>query len=212
LISRIWTHHPPTSCTSRCIPTSTDSSSTPSTTTMRSRWTPHSTLGPPAPGRQQGLREVRVVNARPTPSTTHSADGTDDVAAQWLRARRARRVRRRGGGAGCDDARLVAGGTGGLMLPSSGARVWFPPKVYRHARCQMPNVVTVDDTTRRVYYIVCCISRAQGRLRFGATVPAAALGLRQFRQRSIMNTRRNGSRSRSWTATVPLNARNPSRT
>jgi hypothetical protein len=69
------------------------------------------------------------VNARPTPSTTHSADGTDDVAAQWLRARRARSVRWRGGGAGCDGARLVAGGTGGLLLPSPGARVWFPPKV-----------------------------------------------------------------------------------
>jgi hypothetical protein len=129
LISSIWTRHPPTSCTIRCIPTSTGSSSTPSTTTMRSRWTPRSTLGPPAPGRQHGLRKVRVVNARPTFSTTHSADGTDDVAAQWLCARRARSVRRRGGGAGCDDARLVAGGTCGLLLPSPGARVWFPPKV-----------------------------------------------------------------------------------
>jgi hypothetical protein len=84
---------------------------------------------PPAPGRQRGLREVRVVNPRPTPSTTHSADGTDDVAAQWLRARRARSVRRRGGGAGCDDARLEAGGTGWLLLASPVARVWFPPKV-----------------------------------------------------------------------------------
>jgi hypothetical protein len=75
-----------------------------------------------------GLREVRVVNARPTPSTTHSGNGTDDVAAQWLLARRARSVRRRGGGAGCDDARLMAGGTSGLLLPSPGARVWFPMK------------------------------------------------------------------------------------
>jgi hypothetical protein len=116
LISSIWTRHPPASCTIRCLPTITGSSLTPSTTTMRSGWTPHSTLGPPAPGRQHGLREVRVVNARPAPSATHSADGTDDVAAQWLRARRARSVRRRGGGAGCDDARLVAGGTGGLLL------------------------------------------------------------------------------------------------
>jgi hypothetical protein len=101
---------------------------------MRSGWTPHSTLGPPAPGRQHGLREVRVVNARPAPSATHSADGTDDVAAQWLRARRARSVRRRGGGAGCDDARLVAGGTGGLLLPSPGARVWFPHFILRNRR------------------------------------------------------------------------------
>jgi hypothetical protein len=69
------------------------------------------------------------VNAGTTLSTTHSADSTDDVAAQWLRARRARSVRRRGGGAGCDDARLVAGGTGGILLPSPGTRVWFPPKV-----------------------------------------------------------------------------------
>jgi hypothetical protein len=69
------------------------------------------------------------VNARPTPSTTHSADGTDDVAALWLRARRARSVRRRGGGAGCDDARLVAGVTSGFLLPSPGERVWFPPNV-----------------------------------------------------------------------------------
>jgi hypothetical protein len=69
------------------------------------------------------------VNARPTPTTTHGADGTDGVAAQWLRARPVRSVRRRGGGAGCDDARLVAGGTGGLLLPFPGARAWFPPKV-----------------------------------------------------------------------------------
>jgi hypothetical protein len=68
-------------------------------------------------------------NARPTPTTTPSADGTGDVAAQWLRARPARSVRQRSGGAGCADARLVADGTGGLLLPSPGSRVWFPPKV-----------------------------------------------------------------------------------
>jgi hypothetical protein len=89
---------------------------------MPSRWTPRSTFGPPPPGRQHGLREVSVLNARPNPTTTHSADGTDGVAAQWLRSRPARSVRRRGGGAGCDDARLVAAGTGGLLLPSPGAR------------------------------------------------------------------------------------------
>jgi hypothetical protein len=121
LISSIWTRHQPTSYTIRCLPTSTGSSSTRSTTTMRSRWTPRSTLGPPPPG-----REVRVVNTRPTPTTTHSADGTDDVAAQWLRARPARSVRRRGGGAGSDNARLEAGGTGGfcfrLQARASGSR------------------------------------------------------------------------------------------
>jgi hypothetical protein len=110
---------------------------------MRSRWTPHSTLGPPAPGRLDGLRKVRVVNARPTPSTTHSADGTDDAAAQWLRARRARSVRRRAAGADCDDARLVAGGTGGLLLQSPGARLvpaesgrrWKGVKIKRISPC-----------------------------------------------------------------------------
>jgi hypothetical protein len=48
---------------------------------------------------------------------------TEDAAAQWLRARPARSVRRRGGGAGCDDARRVAVGTGGLLLPFPGARL-----------------------------------------------------------------------------------------
>jgi hypothetical protein len=70
---------------------------------------------------------------------THSADGTDDVAARWLCAKPARSVRRRGSGAGCDGARLVMGGTGALLLPSQarapgsrrnlGAHAWFPPKV-----------------------------------------------------------------------------------
>jgi hypothetical protein len=66
-----WTRHPPTSCTVR-LSTSTGSSSTRSTTTMPSRWMTRSTLGQPPPGRQHGLREVRVVNARPTPTTTRS--------------------------------------------------------------------------------------------------------------------------------------------
>jgi hypothetical protein len=121
LISSIWTRHPPTSCTIRCLPTGTGSSSTRSTMTTRSRWTPRSTLGPPPPG-----REVRVVNARPTPTSTHSADCTDDVGAQWLCARPARSVRQRSGAAGRDDARLVAGGTGGfyfrLQARASGSR------------------------------------------------------------------------------------------
>jgi hypothetical protein len=129
LISSIWTRHPPTSCTIRCLPTGTGSSSTRSTTTTRLRWTPRSTLGPPPPG-----RGVRVVNARPTPTRTHSADGTGDVAAQWLRARPARSVRQRSGEAGCGDTRLVAGGTGGFLLPSPGSRVWFPPKVVANGK------------------------------------------------------------------------------
>jgi hypothetical protein len=128
-ISSIWTHHPPTSCTISVYteeywqffnPLDDDDAVTMDTPQhARAAGT-----GPPAwPPR--GARS----DARPTPSTTHSANGTDDVAAQRLRARRARSVRRRGGGAGCADAPLVAGGTGGLLLPSPGARVWFPPKV-----------------------------------------------------------------------------------
>jgi hypothetical protein len=35
-------------------------------------------------GRQHGHCEVRVVNARPTPTTTHSANGTFDFVDRWL--------------------------------------------------------------------------------------------------------------------------------
>jgi hypothetical protein len=41
----------------------------------------------------------------------------------------------------------------------------------------MPKVVTVDDTIRHIFYIECCTSPAQGRLRCGATFPAAARAL-----------------------------------
>jgi hypothetical protein len=129
LISSIWTRHPPTSGTSRCFLLTSSGSSSTRSMTMASRWTPRCTLGLPPPGRQHGLREERLLNARPTPTTIHSADDTDGVAVQWLLARPAPSLRRRVAGAGCDDARLVAGGTGGLLPPSLGARVWFPPRV-----------------------------------------------------------------------------------
>jgi hypothetical protein len=74
------------------------------------------------------------VDTRPTPTTTHSADGTDDVAARWLRAEGVA-TRRQGG------LRRAAGEGGGrarccfrLMARAPGsrqnlrARAWFPSK------------------------------------------------------------------------------------
>jgi hypothetical protein len=48
---------------------------------------------------------MRLIQLPPT----HSVDCTDDVAAQWLRAKPTRGVRRRGGRAACDGAQLVRG-------------------------------------------------------------------------------------------------------